>query len=538
MLYTRSLSAKPMGMKSSVCRGRSDKISLADNFRLSPATWRTCSWATVIVGAILRLSQLSLKPLHHDEGVNGFFLVRLIREGIYRFDAANYHGPTLYYFALALARLRHLLGGPLDLGVTGLRITPALFSIATIWVILLLRRPLGDRPTLFAAALVAVSPGAVYFARDFIHESLLVFFTLALVVALLQWLETHHALYLYLAATVGALLVATKETAIIAIAVLLLAWFGSSFWVRARGHREPIASARHISGLNQYVVAVSLLLLTFVIVLFFSSFLSNMRGIMDLVRALQIWGHTGLVSNRHPWYSYLLWLTKAETVILVLGTVGFTLSLRKGCRRFEIFATLWAFGILAAYSLLPYKTPWLTLNVVIPMGIVAGLTLNVIFVRIEKAVSGLSTGAIAAFVLLPAIVPTYQCISLNWFRYDDESHPYVYSQTRRGFLSLVREIEESAHRFGTDNQTSITVMSADYWPLPWYLRDYARTGYYGHIVKPHEQIVIASGLQEPVLVPLLDSDYRRVASYPLRPGVNLVCYLREQTVARHELPGR
>jgi uncharacterized protein (TIGR03663 family) len=529
MLFIGSRGVKPMGMKSSVCRERADQLSLEDDFRFSPATWRVCSWATVIAGAILRLLQLSLKPLHHDEGVNGLFLVRLIREGIYRFDAANYHGPTLYYFALALARLRHLLGGPLDLGVTGLRITPALFSIATIWLILLLRRPLGDRPTLFAAGLVALSPGAVYFARDFIHESLLVFFTLALLVAVLQWLQTQHALYLFLAATSGAVLVATKETAIISIAVLLLAWLGASFWVRARGHWHPVAVVQDISALHRYELAMSLLFFIFVVILFFSSFFSNMQGIADSARALRIWGHTGLVSNRHPWYSYALWLMKSETVILVLGSVGFAFALWRGCRRFEIFASLWAFGTLAAYSLLPYKTPWLTINTVIPMGIVAGLGLNFIFVRIEKAVR-LSTRAMVAFVLLPVTLPTYQCISLNWFRYDDESHPYVYSQTRRGFLSLVREIEESAHRFGTDKQTSITVTSPDYWPLPWYLRDYPRTGYYGTIIKPHEQIVIASGLQDPVLLLLLDSGYRRVASYPLRPGVNLVCYVREQTV--------
>jgi uncharacterized protein (TIGR03663 family) len=278
-----------MGMKSSVRRERANRLSFEDDFRFSPATWRVCSWATVIAGAILRLLQLSLKPLHHDEGVNGLFLVRLIREGIYRFDPANYHGPTLYYFALALARLRHLLGGPLDLGVTGLRITPALFSIATIWLILRLRRPLGDRPTLFAAGLVALSPGAVYFARDFIHESLLVFFTLALLVAVLQWLETHHSLYLYLAATSGAVLVATKETAIISIAVVLLAWLGASFWVRARGHREPVAVVQDISALNHYELAMSLLLFVLVVILFFSSFFSNLQGIVDSARALRIW---------------------------------------------------------------------------------------------------------------------------------------------------------------------------------------------------------------------------------------------------------
>ena len=52
-----------------------------------------------LIAAILRLYDLSLVPLHHDEGVNGNFLVRLVREGTYRYDPENYHGPTLYYFS-------------------------------------------------------------------------------------------------------------------------------------------------------------------------------------------------------------------------------------------------------------------------------------------------------------------------------------------------------------------------------------------------------------------------------------------------------
>jgi len=31
-------------------------------------------------------------PLHHDEGVNGNFLVTLVRERTYFYDPQNYHG--------------------------------------------------------------------------------------------------------------------------------------------------------------------------------------------------------------------------------------------------------------------------------------------------------------------------------------------------------------------------------------------------------------------------------------------------------------
>ena len=43
-----------------------------------------------LIAAVLRLYDLNLVPLHHDEGVNGNFLVRLVREGaISREERAN-----------------------------------------------------------------------------------------------------------------------------------------------------------------------------------------------------------------------------------------------------------------------------------------------------------------------------------------------------------------------------------------------------------------------------------------------------------------
>ena len=62
----------------------------------------------------LRFYNLPLKPLHSDEAVNGLFLTRLVvPPHQYRYDPANYHGPTLFYAAwlstsrLPCADLRH-----------------------------------------------------------------------------------------------------------------------------------------------------------------------------------------------------------------------------------------------------------------------------------------------------------------------------------------------------------------------------------------------------------------------------------------------
>src|SRR5437899_573924 len=72
----------------------------AGGFGRSWRSWRAAAVAVLSIGTMLRIFDLGLKPLHADEGVNGLFCLGLFREGIYRYNPANYHGPSLYYFAL------------------------------------------------------------------------------------------------------------------------------------------------------------------------------------------------------------------------------------------------------------------------------------------------------------------------------------------------------------------------------------------------------------------------------------------------------
>src|SRR5438477_12785212 len=45
--------------------------------------WWAAAVAVLWIGAMLRIFDLGLKPLHGDEGVNGLFLLSLFRDGIY-----------------------------------------------------------------------------------------------------------------------------------------------------------------------------------------------------------------------------------------------------------------------------------------------------------------------------------------------------------------------------------------------------------------------------------------------------------------------
>src|SRR6476620_4751626 len=148
--------------------------------------WIASCTAITILATALRFISLGLKPFHHDEGVNGFFLTDLFRKGEYHYDPANYHGPTLYYIALAFAK------------VFGLQTIPVRASVA-IWGVLMvvlcfyLRPYIGRTGSLFAALFVAVSPGMVFISRYFIHEIFFVFLSLAIVVSTVYFIEQKTA---------------------------------------------------------------------------------------------------------------------------------------------------------------------------------------------------------------------------------------------------------------------------------------------------------------------------------------------------------
>jgi uncharacterized protein (TIGR03663 family) len=501
--------------------------------------WAIGSAAILLVAFVLRLYKLELKPLHNDEGVNAYFFLRLFRVGLYRYDPANYHGPTLYYFALIFSSINALFFGEGNISVFVLRSVPALVGVATISLILSVRKYLGGAATLVGAALAAVSPAAVYFSRDFIHEAIFVFFTLTLVIAALKVWEKATWTSSLIFSIQAALLFATKETAGISIGVLCLALATSSFWCSRRSltsrHTSINFLKQFLEHLGGWVRATQLLVACaamFVVlsIIFYSSFLANSGGWHDALTSLKLWANIGTTAHRHGILTYFLWLGKEECTLLVLGAAGTTIAVLRR-KQFPLFAGLWAFGLLAAYSLIPYKTPWLTLNFIIPLALASGYATSEIYNFLHYR-SRLATRAWVILLTVAFAVSLFKTCQLNFYRYDDDRNPYVYAQTRRELLGLVDKVNAIAKQNGTGLQTSIAVISPDYWPLPWYLRNYLNTGYYGHVTQNRADIVIASAPQAVVLNFLLRVDYDRVGDYPLRPGVNLVAFARRAEKTR------
>src|SRR5688572_26019262 len=161
--------------------------------------WASCILITA-TATFLRFFWLTLKPLHHDEGVNGWFLTTLFEKGDYKYDPANYHGPTLYYISLAFAKVFGLETIPI-------RASVAIWGVLIVVLAFFLRRYIGRIGSLFAALFLALSPAMVYISRYFIHEIFFVFLSFALVVSVVFFIEKRKAGIFAIAWTVLLLLV-------------------------------------------------------------------------------------------------------------------------------------------------------------------------------------------------------------------------------------------------------------------------------------------------------------------------------------------
>ena len=531
-------------------RAAAPRVSVSQE-NVPERVWQFAVIGIVLIATILRLYDLDLVPLHHDEGVNGNFLVRLVREGMYRYDPENYHGPTLYYFSAVIPWITKLLFGSAARDHYGLttftiRLIPVLFGIGTIGLIFLLRRKLGTVATLAAALLLAISPGAVYLSRYYIHETLFVFFTLGIVVACVWFYEKRNPAYLIPAGAAAALLFATKETAMISAGVLIIALALTLVYARFTRKTSVYTAPKRsktrpsTSRLRQIIdemggtspvarnLVVALIVSLALYLLFYSSFFRNSAGIYDSLQTFAVWTKTGKTAHVHPPHMYLVWLVRQEGPILFLAAIGAVIAVLKPRNSLALFCALWAFGLLAAYSLIPYKTPWLVLNFIIPLALIAGYAVQAIY-DMDRGQLRL----VSAILLVAVGVGIYQTIDLNFVNYDNDNprYVYVYAHTTRPTLDLVKEIEQIAKQESGD-LTGISVVSPDYWPLPWYLRNFSRIGYFGRMAPSTEPLIIANENQKAEMEASFGGLYEQVqstapgGSYELRPGVKLLLYRR------------
>ena len=507
--------------------------------------WWVLTAVVVIAGAVLRLSHLSQRPLHTDEAVHADKCGILLDQGIYRYDPNEYHGPTLNYLSVLIAKLRGQTSYQALDEIT-LRLGPALIGLLTVLLPLGLWGLLDKRIIFLSMAFTALSPAMVYYSRYYIQETLLVCFTVGLWVCIGRYLKHPRLTWVVLGGVCAGLMHATKETCMIAFGCIAVAG-----WIAGYGFRDKDKfKVKPLHG----IIWLSVALLTSATL--YSCFFTYGQGILDSWKTygtyLQRAGTEG-TSHHHggfyyldllTWVEFLEWPPWNEDYTIIAGLLGVWWAFRQEIRTATHsglirWLALYTALMLLIYSLIPYKTPWCVL------GFLHGLILLSAFATVEFyrwSRTRSERMLIWGFVVLFGLASPVAQATAQTFKYDaDPTNPYVYAHTSRDIFPLVDSVNRVVKAMPGAAEPVIQVVcpDRDYWPLPWYLRHCHRVGYWTRVDPnvPAGDIIIAhASMQQP----LLDLLYERPApgqktlyvplcdeAVQLRPGVPLQCYIRK-----------
>ena len=475
------------------------------------------------------------RPFHADESVHAAKFRLLWETGAYRYDPDEFHGPAPYYAALPVVALRHRP----DFARTteaDYRLAPALVGAALVLLLLLLGDGLGRPAAGGAALLLAVSPAWVFYSRYFIPEIFLVAATLLVLAAGWRY-RCRPGWGWAVAAGVGAGgMLASKETAVLSFAAagLALALTRPPDLRRTRGG--------HLAAACLVALAVA--------ALFVTGGGHNPVAVADYVRSYTPWatraGTDGL--HRHPWFYYLSLLAGShgytEALVVALALAGAVAAmvprlLAPGISpRLARFLLWYTLMLGAAYSVIPYKTPWCVLNPLLPAVLLAGVGAASGWHAIRPRVGKAGFGVCLLAVFLPL---TYAGYRVAFLSFADAHNPYAYAPTSpeaQGLTARIAAFQRAAPAAAPPFTVAVIAADSYYWPLPWYLRAVPQTGYWvGQVPATPDltrlPVVLAAPQFDDALAARLDKTHLMTGFVALRPGTLFEVWVRDDIWAAY-----
>ena len=465
--------------------GRDDETQA----RISPEAVTACAanpcsgvkwvpWMILALALILRLIWLGIKPPHFDEGVNGWFVDQMTKQGYYHYDPGNYHGP-FHFYILFLAQT--LFGR----SVIALRVPLVLINVATIWLVFQFRRFIPWRVCVLAALAFAVSPGMLFYSRYAIHEAWLLFGMLLGVWGAAEMWTRGTARGLWCVTLGVTLMVLTKETYLmhlIAFGLAVATLTGLERW-SASAEPSPGDCAPPARSVPQQwsratgrdAVLTGLLCILF----FYSGGFLDFSSLKGLAQTFAAWFQTGVQGHGHekPFYYWVELMARYEWPAL-LGLVYSVRALFPGMNRLTRLMAIYGCGALVAYSIVPYKTPWCIISVIWPFLFLFGEALESLraaFARFSWRGGALVSGIVAALILGASLA---SAVRLNYYHPTDPSEKYVYVQTLDDLFKLTVPLDRLTAKDPTARHMTANILLSSYHPLPWLLGDFDAVGYY------------------------------------------------------------
>ena len=468
-----------------------------------------------LLGLTLRLTHLGARPMHTDEAVNAYIVGEMLAGQSFPYNAADRHGPVLAAMALPLVRAQGAKNFA-QLTETELRLTTVLAGTLTLALFGAAVELLGFVPCLAGAVLMATASLPVYYDRYFIHESLFVCATFGFGLGAWRLWQRGSAGNAAVAGGCAAMMLACKETAVIHFAALALAavWF-----LRTRKSAASGCRLRWIMVAAGVFVVLSLALFTW-----FGTEWSVLAALKRVGPAYLARANGAGHQKAFGYYAELLVGTSSGAMVCALACVGLWRMIRQRASSAVEFLAVYTVVIALIYSVIPYKTPWLALNFWLPLVLLAGLGVEMLWCELREVVKkpAFAMGMGVALVSVAALLIARDTRGLVFLHPAEQDNAYAYAHTSEDLLGLAPAIDRLAAEHGIATPR-IAVIASDAWPLPWYLRQYSQTGFW----QPTEKVADAD-FYVTTTAEAFDGESRglRAEFFGLRPGVLVLLWSR------------
>jgi uncharacterized protein (TIGR03663 family) len=468
-----------------------------------------------------------------------FYIKHLINNAGFKYDPV-YHGPFQYY----LADMVFNIAG--EHSIFLLRIPMVVCSIMVLFFLFLYREYTGKFGLIFALVLVATSPALVYYSNLANYEDYISGFNILGVGLFLLGIRKRNPWIMSLSGVVLLGLMTIKETALVAWFCIFFSYLLMNFLLYMKN--RPSANIKILEDCliklfrgdyNNFILKyllpaiISIVIAGIVFMALYSSFGSNNTGIHDGLTSWMYWKNTGASSGHVKEFSYYTGLIlEYDFMITFFFVIGAIIILFTSRDRYQLFLCFWAILLWLVYSYIPYKTPWLLINFLIPFAIVAAVGWNILFKMLETS---LYRYVVVLFIAIFAINSLQIAIKAKWFDYDDESNKLTYVHPYRDFEEEIKAIYSLSMASPEGKDVEISVAALEYWPLPAYLYGYNSIGYFGGVrgrdVNINAPILINDSKDTPELREYLLSsdvnDYVKIRDFRQRPGVTHTIFVKQ-----------
>jgi predicted membrane-bound mannosyltransferase len=190
-------------------------------------------------------------------------------------------------------------------------------------------------------------------------------------------------------------------------------------------------------------------------------------GIYKLLQSLLFWAQTGVGKTGHEkvWYYWVDLVSRYE-IWFFLALSGGALTLGPVNKVTRVMA-VFSLGNLIAYSLIPYKTPWLILNILWPATLLFGVGVERLLEIIRDSSRKWLRWSIGPAILLVFILAGYKSWYLNFMAPASAKEPYVYVQSTQAWGQFWNVLQTYTKERPVLKNEPVAIAIKQSWPLPY-----------------------------------------------------------------------